>query len=206
GTVCPRSTGNDNQTCCTDGLGQIPANGDITVPLAVIQAIQASALRALPSTSTSSPVSILSGVGISGNTPISIVTSTAISQSTTMTVIETSTLGAKTPLQSATGIPQAQASPPSSLGLPLGLGLGLAVLLVVGTGVLVLYMQSRARRKALANKQNQGEEFELAGERVLELGEAQTEEMDAAVGRAGRSELSPGMNEETRGMLELEGR
>jgi len=115
-----------------------------------------------------------------------------------MTVMETSTLGAKTTLQSVTGNPQAQALPPNSLRLPLGLGLGLglAVLLVVGIGVLVLYM----RRKASENKQKQGEEHETVKEQGYELGGTQRAEMDVAVGRTQRSELSKG----TRGMPELE--
>ena len=131
-------------------------------------------------------------------------TSITISPST-ITVIETSTPGAKTPLQSATGDPQAQASPPRNLGLPLGLGLGLALLLLIGARVLVYYFRRRARSQASANTQKGGEKVEPAEERAQEIGGLQKTEMDALDGRVGQSELSPGMSEETREMSELEG-
>ena len=113
---------------------------------------------------------------------------------------------APTPSQSATGGPQPQPSPPRSLGLPLGLGLGLGVLLVIGAGVLASYVRRKATPQAsVKKKQEQGEEYDLAVGQVYEAGGTQRAEMGAAIGRAGRSELSPGMSEETRGMLELEG-
>ena len=59
----------------------------------------------------------------------------------------------------------------------------------------------------MKKEQEQGEEYELAAQRVHELGGkgSQRAEMETPIARAGRSELSPGMSEETRGMLELEG-
>lgn len=77
--------------------------------------------------------------------------------------------------------------------------------LVVGTGILVLCMRRRARFQAPTNKQQQGEGYKVVEVPMQDIGEAQRVEMDAAVERAGRSELSPGMHEETRGMLELDG-
>ncbi len=80
------------------------------------------------------------------------------------------------------------------------------MLLAIGSAVLVLCMRRRARRLASATRQEPGKEYQVADEPVQELEVLQRAEMNAVVGRAGRSELSPGISEETRGMLELDGR
>ena len=77
--------------------------------------------------------------------------------------------------------------------------------LLIGIGVLLYCVRTRVRSGKLPIKQEQHDDFKLVEVRVHELEEVPRTEMDTAVGRAGRAELSSGNNEETRGMLELDG-
>jgi len=172
----------------------------ISVPLDVIESIQASASRIAPTNSTSPSVSIPTSVSTTISTALLLLTTT---------IIVTPTEGAQTPLQSATGESQIQSTPPRSLGLPLGLGLalGLSMLLFLGIGILIQRKRKRARPRMSVDQQEQETENELLEERAHDLGQVQMGEMDGAISKVvGRSELSAGMSAEARGMLELEGR